>query len=63
MRLKIACENAKHDLSCMEESEIELDRLAEGEDFVINIDRSTFNDLCDSLFTKCISCVKNALEK
>ena len=63
MRLKIACEKAKHDLSAMQESEIELDGLAEGEDFVIKIDRAKFNDLCDSLFTKCISCVKKALEK
>ena len=63
MRLKIACEKAKHDLSAMEETEIELDGLAEGEDFEINIDRAKFNDLCDSFFTKCISCVEKALEK
>ena len=54
---------AKKDLSFMEETEIELGSLAEGEDFVININRAKFNDLCDSLFTKYISCVKRALEK
>ena len=63
MRLKIACEKAKQDLSDMEEIDIELEGLAEGEDFEININRAKFNDLCDSLFTKCISCVKKALEK
>ena len=63
MRLKIACEKAKQDLSDMEETDIELEGLAEGEDFEININRAKFNDLCDSLFTKCISCVKKALEK
>ncbi len=49
MRLKIACEKAKQDLSSIKETEIELDYLAEDEDFVINIDRPKFNDLCDFL--------------
>ena len=44
-RLKVACEELKKDLSINIESNIDIDGLAEGEDFEMSINRSTFEHL------------------
>ncbi len=43
-------------------SDINIDCLAEGEDYFIEITRNTFEELCKSLFDKCIFQIKKALE-
>ena len=61
-RLKIACEKAKKNLSSAQETMIDIDSLAEGEDFNIKINRPKFEDLCRDLFEKCIPPITDALK-
>ena len=61
-KLKLACENAKKDLSYMEETLIDIDNLMNGNDFNIFINRVDFENLCEDLFEKAINILKNALE-
>ena len=61
-RLKVACEKAKIILSSEQETTIEIPNIAEDEDMDITILRTDFEDCCQELFDKCISCVKKALE-
>ena len=61
-RLKIACEKAKKTLSSAQETMIDIDSLAEGEDFNIKINRPKFEDLCRDLFEKCIPPITDALK-
>jgi L1 cell adhesion molecule like protein len=61
-RLKIACEKAKKNLSSAIETMIDIDSLAEGEDFNIKITRPKFEDLCRDLFEKCIPPITDALK-
>ncbi len=60
-RLKVACEKAKKNLSSAQETMIDIDALAEGEDFNIKINRLKFEDLCRDLFEKCIPPITDAL--
>ena len=61
-RLKRECEKTKIDLSNMKESFIDIDSLEEGCDFNLNIDRVTFEHLCEELFQKCLPPMTQALE-
>ena len=61
-RLKVFCEDLKKDLSVNLESNIDIDGLAEGEDFEMSINRSTFEHLCQNLFEKCKEPMKQALK-
>ena len=61
-RLKVFCEDLKKDLSVNLESNIDIDGLAEGEDFEMSINRSTFEHLCQNLFEKCKKPMKQALK-
>ena len=61
-KLKLACENAKKDLSYMIETFIDIDNLMNGIDFNILISRVVFENLCEDLFEKAINILKNALE-
>ena len=61
-RLKILCEKAKINLSTMQETQMNVDALAEGEDFNITITRPEFEDLCKEDFDKCIPIVEKALK-
>ena len=62
IRLKNECEKAKILLSSMEEAIIEIESFYDQKDLNITIDRENFNNICDYLFKKCLSCVKIALE-
>ena len=61
-RLKIACEKAKKNLSASQQTAIDLDALAEGEDLNVTITRPQFEDLCRDLFEKCIQPMTDALK-
>ena len=61
LRLKIACEKAKIALSSLKETNIDIDCLAEGEDFVIDITRTDFEECCDDLFLKCLKTLKETI--
>ena len=61
-RLKVYCEDLKKALSVNLESNIDIDGLAEGEDFEMSINRSTFEHLCQNLFEKCKEPMKQALK-
>ena len=62
IKLKISCERAKILLSSMEETIIDIEKFYDQKDLNITITRSDFNNICDYLFKKCLSCVKIALE-
>ena len=62
IRLKILCEKSKINLSSMQETTMDIDALAEGEDFNITITRPEFEELCKEDFNKCIQIVENALK-
>jgi heat shock protein 1/8 len=61
-RLRRACEQAKRTLSNSTTASIEIDSLAEGNDFVIQISRSRFEDLCMDLFQASLDPVEKALK-
>ena len=54
-RLRTACERAKRTLSTATQSAIEVDSLAEGNDFNITLTRAKFEQLCDSVFRRTIA--------
>ena len=62
IRLKGLCEKAKIILSAGQESSIDVDGLAEGEDFSFSITRPIFEELCKNDFNKCIPIVEEALK-
>ncbi len=61
-RLRTACERAKRILSSSTQATIEVDSLAEGNDFSINLTRAKFEALCDTLFRKCMGPVEQVLK-
>ena len=60
--LKKYCEQVKIELSNNLEANIDIDRLAEGYDFELNIHRTDFEDCCQDLFDKCFPPITQALE-
>ena len=60
-RLKLVCEYAKMNLSSLLETNIDIESLAEGEDFSVTVTRREFEDLCKDYFNKCIKIVERAL--
>ena len=61
-RLKSECEKIKKNLSTQDEVTLDLDALAEGEDFQITIATPEFQDMCKSLFDKTLPIVETALK-
>ncbi|XP_071695834.1 heat shock cognate 70 kDa protein-like [Rutidosis leptorrhynchoides] len=61
MRLKIACERAKRDLSSTTRTSIEIDSFYEGVDFSMKITRAKFEELNAHLFVKCLEHVEKCL--
>ena len=51
-RLKTACENVKKNLSSSTQASIEIDSLHDGIDFISNITRARFEELCSDLFRR-----------
>lgn len=49
-RLRTACERAKRTLSSATQTNIEVDSLAEGNDFMTTLTRAKFEQLCDAAF-------------
>lgn len=60
-RLRTACERAKRSLSSTNQSNIEVDSLAEGVDFSIVITRAKFEAMCDAAFRRCIGPMEQVL--
>jgi heat shock protein 1/8 len=61
-RLRTACERAKRILSSSSQASIEVDSLADGQDFNITLTKAKFESLCDSLFRKCMGPVEQVLK-
>ncbi|XP_071696395.1 heat shock cognate 70 kDa protein-like [Rutidosis leptorrhynchoides] len=61
MRMKIACEKAKRDLSSTTRTSIEIDSFFEGIDFSMKITRAKFEELNAHFFLKCIEHVEKCL--
>ncbi|XP_076959489.1 heat shock cognate 70 kDa protein-like [Bidens hawaiensis] len=61
MRLKIACEKAKRDLSSTTQTPIEIDCLYDGMDFTTKFSRAKFEELNAGFFNMCIKHVENCL--
>ena len=53
-RLRTACERAKRTLSSATQAAIEVDSLAEGNDFSTTLTRAKFESLCEPFFRRCI---------
>ena len=62
-RLKMACENAKKILSNKEKTQIEINDLKFNEDLSLEITRDLFEEICGSLFDKCINPISELLQK
>lgn len=60
-RLRTACERAKRTLSSSAQTNIEIDSLADGQDFYTSITRARFEELCADLFRGCLDPVEKAL--
>lgn len=62
-RLRTACERAKRTLSSATHAPIDIDSIVAGDiDFLTNITRARFDDLCSDLFRTTIKVVKSALK-
>ena len=61
-RLRTACAKAKHILSSAVTASIECEALANGEDYVANMTRAKFEELCNDLFYQCLPPVENVLK-
>ena len=61
-RLKIYCEKVKRDLSSSSQVDIDIDALADGEDFTTTITRANFEHICQDMFNKCIPPMEEALK-
>ena len=61
-RLRTSCERAKRNLSSATQATIEVDSLADGQDFSITITRAKFESLCDQLFRKCMGPVESVMK-
>ncbi|KAK9477059.1 heat shock protein 70 family [Lipomyces japonicus] len=61
-RLRSACERAKRTLSSVTQTTVEVDSLAQGEDFNANITRARFEDLNAALFKSTLSPVEQVLK-
>ena len=60
-RLKNSCEKAKRTLSSSTNASIELDSLYDGLDFTATITRARLDELCSSIYRKCLECVEKVL--
>lgn len=60
-RLRTACERAKRILSSSSQATVEVDSLADGQDFNATLTRAKFESLCESLFRKCMGPVEQVL--
>jgi len=60
-RLRTACERAKRTLSSSSTANIEIDSLFDGIDYNTNITRARFENLCASLFSKCMQTVDKVM--
>jgi L1 cell adhesion molecule like protein len=61
-RLRLAAERAKKTLSTAANATMEVDSLAEGQDFQATLTRAKFESLCDDLFRKCMGPVEQVLK-
>lgn len=61
-RLRTAAERAKRTLSASSQAMIELESLAEGEDFNTVLSRAKFESMCMELFKKCMTPVETVLK-
>lgn len=61
-RLRTACERAKRTLSSASQTTVEVDSLAQGEDFSVNLTRARFEALNDKLFKNTIDPVEQVLK-
>jgi heat shock 70kDa protein 1/2/6/8 len=61
-RLRTQCEKAKRILSSAQQTTIEVDALAESEDFMTTISRAKFEELCMSMFKGCLGPVEQVLK-
>jgi len=61
-RLRTQCEKAKRILSASTQTTVEVDSLAESEDFNITITRAKFEELCLPFFKDCIPPVEKVLK-
>ena len=61
-RLKTGCENLKKTLSSSTQATLEIDSLFEGIDYVSNITRARFEELCGDLFRKTFEPVEQVIK-
>ena len=54
-RLRTACEKAKRTLSSATQATVEIDSLADGNDFTTTLTRAKFESLCEPFFRRCIA--------
>ena len=60
-RLKTACERCKRALSASYSSTIEVESLFDGKDFVLQISRAKFEEICDHWFKETLTSVEKVL--
>ena len=61
--LRAQCEKAKHLLSSVKETIIDVDGIMDGKDLFIKITRDKFEELCDDLFKKCLKIIQELMEE
>jgi len=61
-RLRAECEKAKRALSASNKTQIEVDALANNEDFTYNFTRTKLETLCNPLFEQCMDTVKEVIK-
>ncbi len=62
-RVREYCERAKKDLSFVQDCDIDIDAICDGEDFYYKITRSEYETICEDLFLKCIDSIDKAIKE
>ncbi len=61
-RLKFHCEKLKIDLSAQEQNIVDLENLADGEDLILYVSQTEFNQICKKHFDKCIQILNQTIK-
>jgi L1 cell adhesion molecule like protein len=61
-RLLTVCERAKRTLSSASQAVMELDSIADGQDLAVTITRAKFEQLCESIFRRCVTPLDQVLK-
>ena len=62
VRVRDSAERAKKELSFVEEVDVDIDSINDGEDFFYSLKRKEYEEICEELFKKCMNSIEKAIK-